>query len=229
MTIYTLTQHPDLQTKLRHELSAFGLNAEQEYSISESQYERMTMLNALLNEMMRLEPPLPITLRKTVRNSTVGNHAVKAGTYIVISPYAMGRSRAIWGPKASQFDPYRWITPHVSSEHAVEDRVKFPAGDTCSPHGTLNKHGGSLGNHQYGMLTFLKGPKGCTGERFAKAEMRRVIAALVAEFEWTSAQAHAPEQTGIVVVSCAFGLHTYLFVNSAKSPSISLTLVLTYR
>jgi cytochrome P450 len=229
MTIYTLTQLPDLQTKLRQELSAFGLNARQEYSINENQYERMTMLNALLNEMMRLEPPLPITLRKAVRDSTVGNHAVKAGTYVVISPYAMGRSRTIWGPTASQFDPYRWITPHVPNEHADEDRVKFLAGETCSPHGKLNEHGGSLGNHQYGMLTFLKGPKGCTGERFAKAEMRRVIAALVAEFEWTSAQAHEPEQTGIVVVSYALCFHTYLFVNSAKSPSISLTFVLTYR
>jgi cytochrome P450 len=209
MTIYTLSQHPDLQNKLRQELSIFGLNAEHGSSISESQYEKMTMLNALLNEMMRLEPPLPITLRKAVRNTAVGNHAVKAGTYVVISPYAMGRSRTIWGPTASKFDPYRWITPYVPSDQgpipspqgtAFKDWVKVPAEETHSPYGKLNEHGGSLGNHHYGMLTFLKGPKGCTGERFAKAEMRRVIAALVAEFEWTSAQAHEPEQTGIVVV-----------------------------
>lgn len=206
MTIYRLCEHPQLQSTLRNELSSFGLYAGHDTSISESQYEKMTMLNALLKEMMRLEPPLPITLRKAVRDTVVGGHPVRAGTYVVISPYAMGRSRAIWGPSASLFDPYRWITPHDYTEKgtmvdsaagSVEDRA------TQSPLGRLNEHGGSIGSHQYGMLTFLKGPKGCTGERFAKAEMRRAIAALVAEFEWTSAQAHEPEQTGIVVVrSC---------------------------
>ncbi|OAK97485.1 cytochrome P450 [Phaeosphaeriaceae sp. SRC1lsM3a] len=182
MTIYRLCEHPDLQSALRQELSSFDLRAGQDCSIPESQYEKMTMLNALLNEMMRLEPPLPITLRKTVRDTMVGGHPVRAGTYIVISPYAMGRSRTIWGPSASKFNPYRWITSDISADD-------------------------NLGSHHYGMLTFLKGSKGCTGERFAKAEMRRVIAALVAEFEWSSAQAHEPEQTGIVVVSKTLQVH----------------------
>lgn len=213
MTIYRLCEHPDLQSALRQELSSFDLRAGQDCSIPESQYEKMTMLNALLNEMMRLEPPLPITLRKTVRDTMVGGHPVRAGTYIVISPYAMGRSRTIWGPSASKFNPYRWITSDISADDkslpqsaaiaaekttTVEGRLRF---------GNLNEHGGSLGSHHYGMLTFLKGSKGCTGERFAKAEMRRVIAALVAEFEWSSAQAHEPEQTGIVVVSKTLQVH----------------------
>lgn len=33
-----------------------------------------------------------------------------------------------------------------------------------------------------GMLAFLKGPKECTGERFAMADVRRVLAALVTMF-----------------------------------------------
>ncbi|KAK1954516.1 hypothetical protein LY78DRAFT_594061 [Colletotrichum sublineola] len=48
-----------------------------------------------------------------------------------------------------------------------------------SSHGRLHEHGGATGVHRYGMLKFLKGPKGCTGEHFAKAEMRCVVAALV--------------------------------------------------
>jgi cytochrome P450 len=105
MTIYSLCEHPDLQSALRQELYAFGLHPGGDGSVAESQYEKM-MLNALLCEMMRLEPPLPITLRKTVRDTVVGGHFVRAGTYIVISPYAMGRSRTIWGPSTSDFDPY---------------------------------------------------------------------------------------------------------------------------
>ena len=110
----------------------------------------------------------------------------------------MGRSHSIWGPTASQFNPYRWIDqPSAASDAAA-------AKPAVSPYGILNEHGGA-GNH-YGMLTFLKGPKGCTGERFAKAELRRVIAALVANFEWTLEQNHVPEQVGIVVVKPEGGI-----------------------
>jgi cytochrome P450 len=191
MTIWRLTQSPDLQEQLRNELKHFGMQAGIA-DMSESAYEQMTLINAILNEMMRLEPPLPITLRKAVRNTTVAGHVVKAGTYVVISPYAMGRSVDIWGNSALQFNPHRWIDPPSEEKPGP------------SPYGTLNEHGGAS-NH-YGMLTFLKGPKGCTGERFAKAELRRIIAALVANFEWTIEQDHVPEQVGIVVVKPENGI-----------------------
>ena len=195
MTIWRLTQDRELQSQLRHELEHFGLEPGIA-TISESHYEQMTLLNAILNEMMRLEPPLPITLRKTVRNTTVGGHVVKAGTYVIISPYAMGRSVDIWGEAAQRFEPYRWIEPPSTSSDTKHT--------LSSPHGTLNEHGGAA-NH-YGMLTFLKGPKGCTGERFAKAELRRVVASLVANFDWTIEQEHVPEQVGIVVVKPENGI-----------------------
>lgn len=146
-------------------------------------------------------------MRKAVRNTIVGSHAVKAGTYILLSPYAMGRSREIWGPVASNFDAYRWITPFTSTKDVSEpsnpaSKLEEAAVTAFrSPYGELNEHGGSLGHHQFGMLAFLKGPRGCTGERFAKAQMRRVVAALVTEFKWMSAQSHEPSQVGIVVVS----------------------------
>lgn len=200
--MYRLSQHTDLQSILRQELKDFGISAGENYSISESQYERMMMLNALLNEMMRLEPPLPITLRKTVRDTTISNHAVKAGTYIVISPYAMGRSNTIWGPSASTFDPYRWIDFRGPSEQTTQLSADEGHGNVLAKGNCQNNERyRGLQHHPYGMLTFLKGPKGCTGEQFARAEMRRVIAALVAEFVWTPAQIHEPEQNGIVVVS----------------------------
>jgi cytochrome P450 len=108
----------------------------------------------------------------------------------------MGRSEDIWGPTAATFNPHRWIDPHSTKSPTTTT--------TKSPVGTLNEHGGAA--NFYGMLTFLKGPKGCTGERFAKAELRRVVAALVANFEWELEQTHQPEQVGIVVVKPENGI-----------------------
>jgi cytochrome P450 len=117
----------------------------------------------------------------------------------------MGRSEDIWGPTAAQFDPHRWIDPPSNpATIASSDTPTTPSTHPTSPAGTLNEHGGAA--NFYGMLTFLKGPKGCTGERFAKAELRRVIAALVANFEWELEQSHQPEQVGIVVVKPEGGI-----------------------
>ncbi|ETN39688.1 uncharacterized protein HMPREF1541_05914 [Cyphellophora europaea CBS 101466] len=219
MTVYQLTQNPQLQAQLREELAFFGLRAGSA-PINESQYEHMTLLNAVLSEMMRLEPPLPITLRKTVRNTSIAGHPVRAGTYVIISPYAMGRSQDIWGPTASHFNPHRWIDPPAATINSEKPATAAAAAadDASPPFGTLNEHGGAA-NH-YGMLTFLKGPKGCTGERFAKAELRRVIASLVANFEWTLEQSHRPEQVGIVVVKPENGISVRFRAVSTPEPEM---------
>ncbi|EFQ35873.1 hypothetical protein CGRA01v4_13995 [Colletotrichum graminicola] len=90
------------------------------------------------------------------------------------------------------FDLRRLITPHQSRDGDVSASSLPTEEYVRSPHVTLNDNGGTVKGHRYDRLTFLKGPKGCTSERFAKGEMRRVVAALVAGFQWTLAQAHEP-------------------------------------
>ncbi|KAI6353915.1 hypothetical protein MCOR25_008828 [Pyricularia grisea] len=116
----------------------------------------VTLLNAVLSEMMPLEPLLPMTLRKAVRNTSFGGHAVRAGTYIVVSPYAMGRSRAIWGPEAFRFDTERWTAPHNDGEATVtaSSSTSSPEQPVRSPHGILDEHRATISGHHYGMLTF---------------------------------------------------------------------------
>lgn len=51
--------------------------------------------------------------------------------------------------------------------------------DATTGRATMN--GGAESN--YSFLTFMHGPRGCIGERFARAEMRSLVATFVGNFE----------------------------------------------
>jgi len=78
---------------------------------------------------------------------------------LYISPWAINRSPLLWGDQAAEFVPERWIDPST---------------------GKANNTGGVRSN--YSNLTFLHGPRSCIGEKFAKSELKALIAAFVGTF-----------------------------------------------
>ena len=121
--------------------------------------EKLPLLNAVCNETLRLFPPVPITMRTAVRDSYLASHPIPRGTEVIVCLWAINRNPELWGSDAAEFKPERWI-------------------DDEKP----NNSGGAVSN--YCQMTFLHGPRSCIGQNFAKAELRCLLAAFVASFEW---------------------------------------------
>jgi cytochrome P450 len=152
--VYLLCKHPDAQQKLRQEIHEhLDLNGE----ISSMDIDRLPYLNAVLNETMRIFPPVPLTLRDAAHDTTIQGHFIPAGTTVVICPWAVNTSVHLWGPDAREFNPDRWLGA-----------------------GRANT-GGAESN--YAVTTFLHGPRSCIGKEFAKAEFACLVAAMVGKFE----------------------------------------------
>ncbi|KAH8723006.1 cytochrome P450 [Phaeosphaeriaceae sp. PMI808] len=152
--VYLLCKHPETQTRLREELrSQLDLNGQ----ISSTEIDRLPYLNAVLNEVLRVFPPVPLTLRETALDTTIQGHFIPAKTTVVLCPWAVNTSTHMWGPDAREFNPDRWLGV-----------------------GRANT-GGAESN--YAVTTFLHGPRSCIGKDFAKAEFACLIAALVGRFE----------------------------------------------
>ena len=113
----------------------------------------MPFLTAVCNETLRLYPPAPATARRAVVPTTIGGVQIPQGTTATIAPWAINRSRALWGTNADQFNPDRWL-----------DGPNAATGGATSP---------------YAFLTFLHGPRSCIGQSFARLEMKCLLAALV--------------------------------------------------
>jgi cytochrome P450 len=120
----------------------------------------MPYLNAVCNETLRLYPTIPSTARVAIRDTSISGQFVPKGTFSFIVPWATNRDPELWGSDSEQFRPERWIDPET---------------------GRANYMGGADSN--YSFLTFLHGPRSCIGEKFARAEMRALVAAFVGSFE----------------------------------------------
>lgn len=152
--VYLLCKNLEVQTKLREEIRAnLDLNGE----VNSAEIDRLPYLNAVLNETLRIFPPVPLTLRETAQDTTVQGHFIPKQTTIVICPWAINTSEHMWGPDAREFKPERWLGA-----------------------GRANT-GGAESN--YAITTFLHGPRSCIGKQFALAEFACLVAMLVGKFE----------------------------------------------
>ncbi|KAL9621780.1 MAG: hypothetical protein Q9160_003752 [Pyrenula sp. 1 TL-2023] len=153
--IYALSQNLGIQKRLREEISkSISLDDE----IDAAKIDGISYLHAVCNEVLRVHPPVPLTLRITGHNTFIGQEAVPKGTTIILSPAAINASSELWGPDAGEFNPDRWMGL-----------------------GKANT-GGATSN--YAFMTFLHGPRSCIGQKFSQAEFACLLAAFVAKFEF---------------------------------------------
>lgn len=156
---WLLSLHPKIQDRLRAECNAQLAHipiSEVDASIFDS--ENMPFLTAVCNETLRIYPPAPSTARIAVVPTTIGSVEIPQGTPATINPWAINRSRALWGADADKFNPERWL-----------EGSNAATGGATSP---------------YAFLTFLHGPRSCIGQSFARLEMKCLLAALITRFRF---------------------------------------------
>ncbi|KAJ4298898.1 hypothetical protein N0V90_004141 [Kalmusia sp. IMI 367209] len=165
--VYLLCKHPTEQTRLREEIrKSLPAIRDPAAQISSTDIDHLPYLNAVLNETSRVFPPVALTLREAEHDTTIQGQFIPAGTTIIICPWAINTSNALWGADAKEFNPDRWMGQ-----------------------GRANT-GGAESN--YAVTTFLHGPRSCIGKDFAKAEFACLLAALVGRFEMELAEPDKP-------------------------------------
>ncbi|GLA36609.1 hypothetical protein AnigIFM63309_002930 [Aspergillus niger] len=158
---YLLTLHPTYQPLLRDEIRSRIPTASS--PITHADLESLPLLNGIVQEVLRLYPTVPLTLRESIRDTTVANTAIPKGTRLLLCPYAINRSPEFWGEDADMFRPERWVDTDKEGNQIV------------------NGHGGAGTN--YAQITFLHGQRACIGKDFAKAELRCALAGVLGRYE----------------------------------------------
>jgi cytochrome P450 len=102
-TFWLLGQNPPVAARLRAEIdAALGGRPPSLDDVARLGYVRM-----VLEEAMRLYPPVWVVDRNTVADDTIGGHRIGKGTLIMLSQYVTHRHPAFW-PNPEQFDPDRF-------------------------------------------------------------------------------------------------------------------------
>ncbi|KAF7355671.1 Cytochrome P450 monooxygenase pc-3 [Mycena sanguinolenta] len=112
-SIYGLAENPYVLSRLRTEiLDAFGPTGTPTFQ----DLRALKYLRAVLNETMRMWPPVPINIRKSKEAALWAPVApgqkpicVPARTKVSFSVLLMHRRKDLWGPDADKYDPDRFL------------------------------------------------------------------------------------------------------------------------
>lgn len=115
----------------------------------------MKYLRAFLMEVLRFYPAVPLMARAAAEDTTVGGVRIPRGQGILVSPYAINRSRDLWGEGADEFDVGRWETSHTGGATAPQ-----------------------------AFLTFSVGPRICIGRDLAVIALKGLLVALLRKFRF---------------------------------------------
>ena len=104
-TLFVLSEQPELQERVAAEADealAAGVDSELP--------QRLPLLRSVIEETLRLYPPVPRFDREAVADDMLGPHEVKAGDLVSIWPWIIHRHKSLWN-EPDAFDPSRFEGP----------------------------------------------------------------------------------------------------------------------
>ncbi|XP_010414809.1 PREDICTED: alkane hydroxylase MAH1-like [Camelina sativa] len=165
---WLLSMHPQVMAKIRREINT---------KYDPADLEKLVYLHAAFSETMRLYPPLPFNHKSPLESDVLpSGHKVEAHSMILISMYALGRMRSVWGEDASDFKPERWIS------------------------------GGLRHEPSYKFLVFNSGPRTCLGKYLALLQMKMVAVNIIQNYDFKIVEGQMIEPVRSVILSMKHGL-----------------------
>jgi cytochrome P450 len=150
--------------------------------------DRLVETRAVLDEAMRLYPPIVGITRTASRSTQLAGQGIARNTLIVISPYVLHRHRLLW-EDPDLFDPARFLDRPLGPRTSGPGRGREDPGLGATAAGGREKSAAQIDRYAY--LPFGIGPRMCIGAGFALQEATLVLATIMGNFNI----ALAPGQT----------------------------------
>ena len=124
-TLYLLSEQAELQERAAHEaLEAL------ESGVDADLPERLPLLRAVLEESLRLYPPVPRFDREALAQDEIGDYRIEAGDFVSIWPWIIHRHRKLWNDPDA-FDPENFSAGRRKEYHRFQ-YIPFGGGPrTC--------------------------------------------------------------------------------------------------
>ncbi|HET7682710.1 MAG TPA: cytochrome P450 [Marmoricola sp.] len=145
---YHLAKHPAWQESAREESLAAG-------DLDYDGVLGLDLLDRVMKESMRLCAPVPSLPRVAVRDVRIGDHLIRKGGFVAVSPYVNHHDPDHW-PDPTRFDPDRF------AEDRREDR-----------------------SHRMAFEPFGGGVHKCIGLHFAGMQVRTIFHELLRSYRWS--------------------------------------------
>ncbi|EXB74884.1 Secologanin synthase [Morus notabilis] len=165
-TMVVLSLHPSWQEKAREEVLQLCGNKTPHFNA----INHLKIVTMILNEVLRLYPPLTLLLRYTKQVTRIGEFSIPAGVEALLLVLSLHVDPKCWGGDAKEFNPQRFskgVARSSSKEYDCNQTAFYPFG---------------------------WGPRVCLGQNFAMIEVKMALAMILRHFsfELSPLYAHAP-------------------------------------
>ncbi|KAL1734679.1 cytochrome P450 [Schizophyllum commune] len=175
---YFLMSHPTAYRRLQREIDEQGDDLYDYRRQAEMPY-----LNAVINEAMRLIPPVPEGSHRMVREKAqakvVAGSYVPPGTQTFVPQYTLFRDWCNFSPLPDSFVPERWLSE--------EDRIRLEPD-------IFTKSLEPFNLNRAAFIPFSHGPANCVGKQLAYMEMRMLLCAILRRFDLRFADGWDPKE-----------------------------------
>ncbi|KAJ0763730.1 putative 11-oxo-beta-amyrin 30-oxidase [Helianthus annuus] len=178
-TMVCLSLHKEWQIQAREEIFQVFVDKELDFEGLKS----LKILTMILNEVLRLYPPVIMMTRATHKNTKLGNMMIPPGVQLSLSMMHVHHDREIWGDDVNEFKPERF----------AEGIVNATKGKGSSP-----------------FFPFSYGPRVCIGQNLAMTEAKTAIAMVLQRFSFKLSPSYKHSPFPGFTLPPQFGAHLIL-------------------
>jgi cytochrome P450/NADPH-cytochrome P450 reductase len=109
---YLLATHPDVEAKLIAEVDAIT-GGDPDYDLQYDDLFKLTYTTQVIKETMRIYPPQPVTIRRSLKDGMLGRYRIRKDDIILVGTLAAQRDPRYWGPEPDTFDPEQFAIEKV--------------------------------------------------------------------------------------------------------------------
>ncbi|KAJ3642930.1 hypothetical protein Zmor_025677 [Zophobas morio] len=183
-TLYELARNPHLQEKVRQEINT--VLDKHDGKITYEAIQEMKYMDQVINEALRMYPPLSFLTKKCVKNYKIPDEDViiEEGVNVVIPVLAIHYDEEYY-PKPEKFDPQRFSEENKKSRHP------------------------------YAHIPFGEGPRVCIGLRFGLMQTKVGLTTLLKDYRFV-VNKKTPEPLKMKVNSLVTAVDGEIWLNAEK-------------
>jgi len=101
---YLVSQCPEVEQRMHQEVDSVLANRQATFA----DYEKLVYTRAIIDETLRLYPPVPLLTREAVVDDQIGKRRIPAGSVMIVAPWLLHRHKLYWD-KPDHFIPERFL------------------------------------------------------------------------------------------------------------------------
>jgi cytochrome P450 / NADPH-cytochrome P450 reductase len=109
---YVLATRPEVEEKVIAEIDSIT-GGDPDYDLRYEDLMALTYTTQVIKETMRIYPPMPVTIRRSLKDGMLGRYRIRKGDIILVGTLAAQRDPRYWGANADEFDPEQFAMENV--------------------------------------------------------------------------------------------------------------------